>query len=136
MTRSFSTLDALRAAIGEDLGVSDWLTIDQSRIDAYTEATGDRHYGYLTLSLLPALVASIVSYDGWRARLNYGSNQVRYPALVTCGSRVRAQVTLMAVNPTPIGLQVETRVTLEHEYGSQLQPIPALVANVLTLLLD
>ncbi|MBA2444384.1 MAG: MaoC family dehydratase [Nocardioidaceae bacterium] len=153
--RGFTDLKALTAAVGDDLGVSDWLTIDQPRIDAFAEATGDRQctpadvdraaqrphastiaHSYLVLSLLPALVASIVSYDGWPTRLNYGSNKVRYPAPVTCGSRVRAQATLVAVTPTSAGLQVTTRVTLEHEYGGQLQPRPALVADVLTLLVD
>ncbi|MBA2573990.1 MAG: MaoC family dehydratase [Nocardioidaceae bacterium] len=154
LPRKFSSPDELVAAVGEHLGCSDWLSLDQSRIDAFAEATGDRQWihvdlqraargphgctiahGYLTLSLLPALVASIVSYAGWTTRLNYGSNKVRFPAAVRSGSRVRASAELVGVSPAATGLLVTTQVTLEHEYDGRLQPKPALVAEVLTLLL-
>jgi len=153
--RKFLNFDELAAAVGENLGYSQWLTIDQSRIDAFAEATGDRQWihvdteraargphgstiahGYLTLSLLPALVGSIVTYDAWTTRLNYGSNKVRFPAAVKSGSRVRAGAELVAVDVAAAGLIVTTRVTLEHEHEGRMQPKPALVAEALTLLLD
>lgn len=153
--RRFTNAEELLAAVGEHLGYSDWLTIDQSRIGAFADATGDRQWihvdvaragagphgstiahGYLTLSLLPALVSTVVAYDGWGTRLNYGSDKVRFPSAVKCDSRVRAGVELLAVVPTATGHRVSSLITLMHEYGGQLHPKPALVAEVLTLLVD
>lgn len=154
MTRTFTTYDELAAAVGEHLGYSHWVTIDQQRIDAFAEATGDRQWihvdplraaegpfgatvahGYLTLSLVPALVASLVEYAGWSAKINYGSNTVRFPQPVLVGNRVRAGVEIAAVTAVPAGAQVSLKVTVEIEdrYGERAAK-PALVAEVLTLL--
>ncbi len=154
MTRTFTTYDELATAVGEHLGYSDWVTIDQQRIDAFAEATGDRQWihvdplraaegpfgatvahGYLTLSLVPALVASLVEYSGWSVKINYGSNKVRFPQPVLVGSRVRAGVEIAAVTVVPAGAQVTIKVTVEIEdrYGERAAK-PALVAEVLTLL--
>ena len=154
MTRAFTTYDELASAVGEHLGYSDWVTIDQQRIDTFAEATDDRQWihvdpvraakgpfgatvahGYLTLSLVPGLVASLVEYAGWSVKINYGSNKVRFPQPVLVDSRVRAGVELTSVTAVPAGIQVAVRLTIEIEdrYGERAAK-PALVAEVLTLL--
>jgi acyl dehydratase len=151
--RVFSSYDDLTAAVGEHLGYSDWLTIDQARIDTFAEATGDHQWihvdperaasgpfgstiahGYLTLSLVPVLVGSIVDYAGWSVKINYGSNRVRFPAPVKVDSRVRATVELANVAAAAGGTQVTLKVVLDLEEGGRPQPKPALVAELLTLL--
>lgn len=154
MTRTFTTYDELAAAVGEHLGYSDWVTIDQQRIDAFAEATGDRQWihvdperaaagpfgatvahGYLTLSLLPALVASVVEYAGWSVKINYGSNKVRFPQPVLVDTRVRASVDLADVIAVPAGTQVTLKVTVQIEDAAgNPQAKPAVVAEILTLL--
>lgn len=154
MTRVFTTYDELAGAVGKHLGYSDWVTIDQQRIDTFADATGDHQWihvdpvraaqgpfgatvahGYLTLSLVPALVASLVEYAGWSVKINYGSNKVRFPQPVLVDSRARAGVEIAAVSAVPAGTQVTIRVTVEIEdrHGER-QAKPALVAEVLTLL--
>ncbi len=154
MTRAFSSYDELVAAVGDHLGYSEWLTIDQTRIDTFAEATGDSQWihvdprraaagpfgatiahGYLTLALLPALVTSLVEYPGWSVKINYGSNKVRFPQPVRVGSRIRAGVELSGVVPGPTGTQVTLKVSVEVEDSDgRAEPKPALVAEILTLL--
>ncbi len=154
MTRSFSTYDDLAAALGEFLGHSDWLTIDQARIDTFADATDDHQWihvdaeraaagpfgttvahGYLTLALVPTLVASLVDYAGWSARINYGCNRVRFPQPVPVDSRIRAGVQLAGVVPGAAGIQVTLLVTVEIEDPvGQPRDKPALVAELVTLL--
>lgn len=154
MSRVFSTYVELVSAVGEHLGYSDWVTIDQQRINAFAEATGDRQWihvdpvraaegpfgatvahGYLTLSVVPALVASLVEYAGWSVKINYGSNKVRFPQPVVVDSRVRAGVEIADVTAVPAGTQVTVKVTVEIEDASgHRRAKPALVAEVLTLL--
>ena len=154
MSRVFTTYDELAAAVGDHLGYSDWVPIDQERIDAFARATGDHQWihvdperaaagpfgapiahGYLTLSLVPVLVASLVDYSGWSAKINYGSNKVRFPQPVVVGSRVRAGVELAAAEGVPAGIQVTVKVTVDIEDASgERLAKPALVAEILTLL--
>lgn len=144
--RIFTSADELRAAVGEQLGHSDWLEIDQKRVDLFADATGDHQWihvdpekaaagpfgttiahGYLTLSLLPALVPQVMRVEGMKMGLNYGTNKVRFPATVPVGSRVRATAVLTAVEPTKDdGVQVTARVTVEREGGGDK---PACVAE-------
>lgn len=152
--RTFTNVDELQAAVGDPLGHSDWVLVDQQRIDTFADATGDHQWihvdparaasgpfgstvahGYLTLALLPMLVGSLVDYAGWSVKVNYGSNKVRFPAPVPVGSRVRAAVTLADVRPLPSGTQVTLQVTVEIEdpCGAGAGK-PALVAETLTLL--
>ncbi len=154
MTRVFNSAAELSAAVGEHLGHSDWVLVDQARIDAFAGATGDQQWihvdperaatgpfgttvahGYLTLALVPVLVGSLVEYAGWSVKVNYGSNKVRFPMPVPVDSRVRAGVEVAAVAPVPAGLQVAMRVTVDIEGpdGVRLDK-PALVAETLTLL--
>jgi acyl dehydratase len=148
--RTFTTLEDLTAAVGEDLGASDWLTIEQERVDAFAAATGDQQWihvdveraaagpfggtiahGYLTLSLIPLLGTQIFGLDTPGAKLNYGVNKVRFPAPVPVGSRVRAHAKLVDVAEVPAGRQATFGWTIEIE-GS---PKPGCVAETVVLLL-
>ncbi|HEV7626711.1 MAG TPA: MaoC family dehydratase [Streptomyces sp.] len=145
--RVFTSTDELVAAVGQELGVSDWLEIDQKRIDLFAEATGDHQWihvdparakdgpfgttiahGYLTLSLLPALVPQIMRVDGVRMGVNYGANKVRFPAPVPVGSRLRARAELLDVSEAGGGVQIATKVTVEREGGEK----PVCVAETLS----
>jgi acyl dehydratase len=148
--RVFTTLDEVAAASGEDLGTSEWLAIEQDRVDRFAEATGDHQWihvdverakdgpfggtiahGYLTLSLVPFLGSQVVSFETPGARLNYGANKVRFPHPVQVGKRVRAHVALGDVADLPSGLQVTVRYTIEIEGEAK----PGCVAETLVLLL-
>lgn len=113
--RSFCSAAELDAAVGDELGVSDWVVLDQATIDAFADVTGDRQWihidvdraatgpfgatiahGYLTLSLLPQFRADIFDIVTPRMSLNYGLNKVRFPAVVPSGSRVRGRARLLA----------------------------------------
>lgn len=136
--RTFTSADELKAAVGEPLGHSDWLEIDQKRIDLFAEATGDHQWihvdperaasgpfgttiahGYLTLSLLPLFVPQVVRVENVKMGVNYGTNKVRFPAPVPVGSRLRAAVTLTDVTEAGGGVQVTTAVTVEREGGDK-----------------
>jgi acyl dehydratase len=135
---AFATLDDLRAAVGTVVGQSDWVTIDQDRINLFADATGDHQWihvdpdlaakgpfgttiahGYLTLSLIPMLAADAIRVEGVRMGVNYGLNRVRFPAPVPSGSRVRATFELLSVEDVEGGVQVTSRVTLEREGGDK-----------------
>ncbi|MFJ6790400.1 MaoC family dehydratase [Streptomyces angustmyceticus] len=136
--RVFGSLDELRNAVGEELGTSDWLEIDQKRIDLFAEATGDHQWihvdqekaaagpfgttiahGYLTLSLLPALVPQLMRVDNVKMGINYGTNKVRFPATVPVGSRLRATARIADVTEVAGGVQLATVVTIEREGGDK-----------------
>src|SRR5262245_17800292 len=139
----------LRTLVGQEVGVSDWFTVAQERIDAFAAVTEDRQWihcdtdrartespygttiahGYLTLSLLPHLLSQTVRVQGPFSRvINYGLNRVRFPAAVPAGARIRARCTLQAAEEVPGGLQVAWAVTVECEG----QPKPVLVAESLS----
>jgi len=149
VTRVFGGVEALRAAVGERLGASEWLAVDQKRIDMFAEATGDDQWihvnperaadgpfgstiahGYLTLSLLPLLCRDIWKVEGVRMGINYGLNKVRFPSPVRVGSRVRAVTELVSVQDVAQGAQAVYRHTVEIEG----QERPALVAETITLI--
>jgi acyl dehydratase len=148
--RTFTSLDEVAAATGTDLGTSDWVRIDQDRIDRFAEATGDHQWihvdverakagpfggtiahGYLTLSLVPMLGAQVFSLETPGAKLNYGVNKVRFPAPVPVGSRVRAHARLVDVAEVPAGRQATFGWTVEIEGA----PKPGCVAETVVLLL-
>lgn len=147
--RVLNGLVELQAAVGEHLGYSDWLEIDQERINQFADATGDHQWihvdperakegpfgstiahGYLTLSLIPMLVWQIYSVEGTTMGVNYGAEKVRFPAPVPVGSRVRAGVELLSVEPGGGGQRSVTRVTIEREGGDR----PVCVADVVSIL--
>ena len=148
--RVFTSLDELEAAVGESLGSSDWLTIDQQRVDTFAEATGDHQWihvdveraaagpfggtiahGYLTLSLLPLLGQQVFALDTAGAKLNYGVNKVRFPHPVPVGSRVRAHAEVGGVVDVPAGKQLTLKWSVEIEGVDK----PACVAETVVLLL-
>ncbi len=136
--RIFTSAEELKAAVGEQLGYSDWLEVDQKRIDLFADATGDHQWihvdpekaaagpfgttiahGYLTLSLLPLLVPQVLKVENVKMGVNYGTNKVRFPATVPVGSRLRAAVTLADVTEAGGGVQITTAVTIEREGGDK-----------------
>ncbi len=153
--RTFTSFDELSGAIGEELGTSDWLTIDQERVDRFADATGDHQWihvdveraasgpfggtiahGYLTLSLIPMLGAQVFTLETPGAKLNYGVNKVRFPAPLLVGSRVRSTVTVKEVTDLPSGKQLVLSHTLSVESpDGEPQDRPACVAETVVLLL-
>ncbi|RBM04733.1 MaoC family dehydratase [Streptomyces sp. PT12] len=134
----FTSADALLAARGEQLGVSDWLDVDQRRIDLFAEATGDHQWihtdperategpfgttiahGYLTLALLPVLVPRLLRVEGARMAINYGVNRVRFPSPLPSGSRVRATGRIDDVTEVEGGAQLALAATVEREGGTK-----------------
>ncbi len=147
MTVTDYRLAELPQRVGTVLGVSDWVAIDQARIDAFAAVTGDDQWihvdaarakdgpygatvahGYLTLSLLPLFAATAMRFTDQRAGINYGLNRVRFPAPVPVGSRLRARFELLACEPVEGGLQLTLRATVERE-GSE---VPVCVAEALS----
>jgi len=130
---------------GREVGVSDWLVVAQDRIDAFADATGDRQWihvdaerartgtpfgatiahGFLTLSLVSALVRDAVTVDGVRMALNYGLNRVRFVSPVPSGSRIRARVVLAKIDDMVDSIQAIWNVTIERDGGDK----PAVVAE-------
>jgi acyl dehydratase len=143
------SFDGLKALAGQDLGTSDWVTIDQARINTFADATGDHQWihvdverakkelpggktiahGYLTLSLIPMLGAQILKVEGVSRGINYGSNKVRFTNMVPVGSRVRARQKVLSVEARAGGLQMINEVTIEVEG----QDRPACVAETISL---
>ena len=138
--RHFERLDDLRACVGEEIGVSDWVTIDQQRIDLFAQATGDHQWihvdpvraakgpfgttiahGFLTLSLIPEFAAGAFELGDSQMGVNYGLNKVRFTAPVPVGSRLRGRFRLLAVDDIDGGAQLTTEVTIERE--GQAKPV-------------
>ncbi len=133
--RIIANLSELESLVGQEIGVSDFIPIDQPRIDAFAAATNDRQWihidaeraarespyrstiahGFLTLALLPHFFSQAIRIDGVRMVVNYGINRVRFPAPVRVGSNLRARFRLAAANPFSEGVQVEWHVTFECE---------------------
>jgi acyl dehydratase len=143
-------INDLPGLAGETIGSSEWVEIDQDRINKFAEATGDFQWihvdveraskemetgttiahGFLTLSLLPMLTSQIMSIDGVARGINYGTNKVRFTNMVPVGSRVRATQTLKEANVRPDGsVQSINEVVIEIEG----QDRPALIAETLGL---
>jgi acyl dehydratase len=138
---------AVRAAIGTHLGFSDWLEIDQARINLFADATGDHQWihvdaerakdgpfgapiahGYLTLSLTNLFLPQIVEVQGFAMGVNYGLDKVRFPSPVRVGARVRGGGELVDVSDVKGGIQTLIRITVEIEGGDK----PACVVDSLS----
>lgn len=133
--KTFQTLSDLAACTGQEVAVSDWLTITQQQVNLFAEATGDHQWihvepekaaagpfgttiahGFLTLSLLPMFFESSMEIIECRMGVNYGLNKVRFTAPVPVGSRLRARMTLLSAEPIEgNGLQMAWNVTVERE---------------------
>jgi acyl dehydratase len=136
--RVFADLDELRAATGQVLGPSDWITVDQAQIDAFADATGDHQWihvdperaaagpfgttiahGFLTLSLMPVMLGSLYRVDGVRMGVNYGLNKVRFPSPVPVDSRLRTTAQIAEVGDVAGGAQLVLAATIEREGGEK-----------------
>ncbi len=145
MPREFESLDAFKAAAGEELGTSDWITVTQEQINLFADATGDQQWihvdpdkaasgpfgttiahGYLTLSLLPVFAEQIYSVGGLAMGVNYGANKVRFPNPVPVDSRLRATATLKETADIAIGTQAVITFVVEREGADK----PVLIAEV------
>lgn len=145
--KRFAHLADLRPLVGQTIGSSDWLTIDQSRIDQFAVATDDHQWihvdpaqaaagpygatvahGFLTLSLLPHFFATGFTVDDVQMGINYGLNRVRFPSPVRVGSRLRGVFVLKAYEPLEGGAQLTVEVTVELEGSGK----PACVAESVT----
>lgn len=130
----FASVDELRSAVGTDLGISDWITVTQDRIDRFAECTQDRQWihvdpvraadgpfggpiahGYLTLSLLSRFLEDLLRVEKVDAAVNYGLDRVRFPAPVPAGARVRGHGRIASVDEIPGGVQVALEVSVECE---------------------
>jgi acyl dehydratase len=132
----FASLEVIRARVGDEVGVSSWLTVDQTRIDAFADATEDRQFihidpetaaqtpfggtvahGFLSLSLLSRMGAeAMLLPDGLKMAVNYGFDRVRFLAPVRSGSRVRGRFTLDSVEEKAPGqILMRHKVTVETE---------------------
>jgi acyl dehydratase len=142
-------LAGLGSLVGQELGVSGWLEIEQERIQLFADATGDQQWihvdpiraaagpygrtiahGYLTLSLLSLLAGQAYEVKGLKMTVNYGLERVRFPAPVLVGSRIRDRLVLVSLTPSAAGTKALIRHTLELE-GSER---PACVAAQIRLM--
>jgi acyl dehydratase len=149
--RTFNNVAEYIAEKGKEIGVSEWVQIDQDRINKFADATGDHQWihidpertkkelgmptiahGYLTLSLLPYLMGKVSSIKSVTRGINYGSNQIRFTQMVPVGSKVRARVKLKDAQPKAGGYQLTNEVTMEIEG----QERPAMVAETLSLVFE
>jgi acyl dehydratase len=139
-------VQGVQSLVGQQLGYSEWVEVTQEQVNQFAEATGDHQWihvdperatkespfggpiahGYLTLSLIPALVPQIVDIEGFRMGVNYGTEKVRFPAPVPVGSRVRAGAMMESATPFDGGITMNLGVTVEIEGGTK----PAMVATV------
>jgi len=138
----------LDGLVGQEIGLSDWLEISQSRVNEFADATGDHQWihvdveratrelggpiahGYLTLSLIPHLSAGLLPVKGVTRGINYGSDKVRFTNMVRVGKRVRLRQKLLGVEPKSGGIQLRSQCTIEIEGEER----PACVAETLSLL--
>ena len=135
--------------LGRELGPSEWMTVDQPMIDKFADATGDHQWihvdverarrempggktiahGYLTLSLVPRLAATLMRVKKRSRGLNYGSNKVRFINPVPAGARIRLRQRIANVEPLPDGIRITSQMTVEIEG----QDKPALVAEIISV---
>lgn len=144
----FAGVEDAKARVGQEIGVSDWMLIDQERVNAFAQVTGDQQWihvdaerakrespfggpiahGYLTLSLLAKFAQECIAIDGIKLAVNYGLNRVRFAAPVKVGSRVRARFAVGAAEDIAGGAQLVWQAVIEIE-GSEK---PACVAEMVT----
>lgn len=146
----FTSMDELRQHTGREIAAGDWLTVTQEQINLFAEATGDYQWihldekraaaespygttiahGFLTLSLIPRIMADTLKLPPAKMTVNYGLNKVRFAAPVPAGKRVRPRVTLLGIEEVKGGFQLNWKVVIEVE-GSEK---PACIAETLSRL--
>jgi acyl dehydratase len=147
MVAIFHSAEELRAAAGREAGPTDWITVEQSRVDEFADATDDHQWihveparaasgpfgttiahGYLTLSLVNFFLPDLVRVEGAKMGVNYGTNKVRFPAAVKVGARIRGRAQVLEATDVSGGVQIVVRVTIEIEGGER----PACVADTIS----
>ena len=148
MTAVFRSAQEFQAAVGRSFGPSNWLTVEQARVDAFADATGDHQWihvdparaaggpfggtiahGFLTLSLVNYFLPQLVRAEGMKLGLNYGCDRVRFPAALRTGSRARCRAEILGVEDVDGGgVQVKIRATIEAEGSDK----PVCVADTLS----
>jgi len=149
-TISFANIEELKTVVGQEVGISDWVKIEQSQIQAFADVTNDQQWihtdvsrsqkespygttvahGYFTLSLVPSFIHSCITYPFVTTSINYGLNKVRFPNAVRVNSSLRARFTLVKVDTIDGGVQVEWSIVIEI----QGQDKPACAAEMLARL--
>ena len=144
----FTGIDDARARVGQEIGVSEWMRIEQERVNEFARVTGDQQWihvdverarrespfggpvvhGYLTLSLLAKFAQECIEVEGVRLAVNYGLNRVRFASPVKVGSRIRARFVLAKVEDIPGGAQMVWQAVIEIEGGDK----PACAAEMVT----
>jgi acyl dehydratase len=147
MTRLITSIDDAKALEGEEVGLSDWIVIDQNRIDEFAEGTTDHQWihvdterakrelptgktiahGYLTLSLIPALTGKFIEVKNLTRAINFGLNKVRFYTPVPSGARVRARATVLQARMRAGALLLTSEVRIEIENERK----PACIAETL-----
>jgi acyl dehydratase len=145
--KTITSIDDAKTLEGEEIGLSDWVVIDQHRIDQFAEATGDHQWihvdteraanelpdgktiahGYLTLSLVPSLAANFLEFENLARAINFGANKVRFYTPVSAGSRVRARALILQARRRAGALLLTSEVRIEVEDERK----PACVAEIL-----
>lgn len=149
--RTINGIDEIESLIGQELGSSEWMTMDQDAISAFADVTGDHQWihvdearaaegpygativhGFFTLSLIPKFSTEVFTIEGVSIRVNYGLNKVRFLQPVVVDSRLRGTISVKDVIRGDKG----TQVILEHTIEIDGQDRPACVAEVVTLLVE
>lgn len=136
--KTYENIEDLEALVGEVIGTSEWLTVDQQRIQQFADATGDQQWihvdverarsgpfgtpiahGFLTLSLLPPFTHSAYRVVNCSSGVNYGLDKVRFPAPVPVNSRLRASFKLLSYGAIEGGAQIKVEMTVEREGGNK-----------------
>ena len=142
--KTFESLDELQSLVGQQMGVSEWISVEQSRIQRFADATDDHQWihldeeraksgpfkktiahGFLTLSLIVPMLKTAYQIKGIGMGVNYGLNKVRFISPVPAGSKIRGNVKLLAYDAIDGGAQLTMEVTVELEGGTK----PACVAE-------
>ena len=146
MATTIGSIEELSLHVDKHLGWSDWMTVTQERVNLFADATGDHQWihidperakdgpfggpiahGYLTLSLVPVLLGSVLQVQGVRMGVNYGTNKVRFPSPVHVGSDIRLGATLAEFTEIPGGCQAAVDVTIEERGAAKPSCVAQLV---------
>jgi len=145
--RIIKSIEDAKTMEGEEIGLSDWVVVDQHRIDQFAEATADHQWihvdteraakempdgktiahGYLTLSLVPALSTNFLEFENLKRAINFGANKVRFYTPVPVGSRVRARAVMLQARKRAGALLLTSEVKIEVDGERK----PACVAEIL-----
>ena len=146
--RVFENLDEYAAAVGEELGVSDWFELDQNRVNQFADATGDHQWihidaekaangpfgatiahGYLTMSLAAKFMPEIIEVRGIAMGVNYGTEKTRFPSPVTVGSKLSATGTVVSVEEASGGIKMILRIVMQAEGAEK----PACIVDAISV---